>query len=45
MASVNILSVDYAKLAQWLERALEKLKPGDSLVAQTLHGELLSTIV
>ena len=30
--------VDDAKLVQWLERALEKLKPGDPLVAQTPQG-------
>ena len=38
MASAKVVSVDDAKLVQWLERALEKLKPGDPIVAQTPQG-------
>ena len=34
----EVVSVDDAKLVQWLERALEKLKPGDPIVAQTPQG-------
>ena len=34
----EVVSVDDAKLIQWLRRVLDKLKPGDPIVAQTPQG-------